>query len=174
MPYAIAELLAILAMFFLVGTFIILFPISRRLGKAIEEWVKIRHESSPERDLLARIEVDLLELRNQFDGLDQRLDFIAERQEFTESLIDQKRRTALPPDADQTTAPGTEEARRSSTGLPDCSAAFGQLVERRDPGDRHAKDQAVDVVRSLVRVDRFEVGHVTHRLVLDEDSVSAQ
>jgi hypothetical protein len=105
MPYAIAELLAILAMFFLVGTFIILFPISRRLGKAIEEWVKIRHESSPERDLLARIEVDLLELRNQFDGLDQRLEFIAERQEFTESLIDQKRRTALPPDADQTTSP---------------------------------------------------------------------
>ncbi len=104
MPYAIAELLAILAMFFLVGTFIILFPISRRLGKAIEEWVKIRHESSPERDLLARIEVDLLELRNQFDGLDQRLDFIAERQEFTESLIDQKRRTALPPDVDQTTS----------------------------------------------------------------------
>ena len=104
MPYAIAELLAILAMFFLVGTFIILFPISRRLGKAIEEWVKIRHESSPERDLLARIEVDLLELRNQFDGLDQRLDFIAERQEFTESLIDQKRRTALPPDVDQSTS----------------------------------------------------------------------
>ena len=104
MPYAIAELLAILTMFFLVGTFIILFPISRRLGKAIEEWVKIRHESSPERDLLARIEVDLLELRNQFDGLDQRLDFIAERQEFTESLIDQKRRTALPPDVDQTSS----------------------------------------------------------------------
>ncbi len=104
MPYEIAELLAILAMFFLVGTFIILFPISRRLGKAIEEWVKIRHESSPERDLLARIEVDLLELRNQFDGLDQRLDFIAERQEFTESLIDQKRRTALPPDVDQITS----------------------------------------------------------------------
>jgi len=104
MPYAIAELLAILAMFFLVGTFILLFPISRRLGKAIEEWVKIRHESSPERDLLARIEVDLLELRSQFDGLDQRLNFIAERQEFTESLIDQKRRTALPPDVDQITS----------------------------------------------------------------------
>jgi hypothetical protein len=104
MPYAIAELLTILTMVFLIGSFILLFPISRRLGKAIEEWVKIRHESSPERDLLARIEVDLLELRNQFDGLDQRLDFIAERQEFTESLIDQKRRTALPPDVDQTTS----------------------------------------------------------------------
>ena len=102
MPYAIAELLAILTMVFLIGSFILLFPISRRLGKAIEEWIKIRHESSPERDLLARIEVDLLELRNQFDGLDQRLDFIAERQEFTESLIDQKRRTALPADAEQT------------------------------------------------------------------------
>ncbi|MDP2470604.1 MAG: hypothetical protein Q8W45_05505 [Candidatus Palauibacterales bacterium] len=99
MPIEIAELLAILTTVFLIGTFILLFPISRRLGKAIEEWVKIRHENSPERDLLARIEVELVELRNQYEGLDQRLDFIAERQEFTESLIDQKRRTALPPDA---------------------------------------------------------------------------
>jgi hypothetical protein len=101
MPYAIAELLAILTMVFLIGTFILLFPISRRLGKALEEWVKIRHERSPERDLLARIEVDLVEIRNQVDGLDQRMDFLAERQEFTESLIDQKRRTALPPDVEE-------------------------------------------------------------------------
>ena len=99
MPYAIAELLTILAMVFLIGTFILLFPISRRLGKALEEWVKIRHESSPERDLLARIEVELLEIQNQVDGMDKRLDFLAERQEFTESLIDQKRRMTLPPDA---------------------------------------------------------------------------
>jgi hypothetical protein len=99
MPYAIAELIAILATVFLIGTFILLFPISRRLGKALEEWVKIRHESSPERDLLARIEVELLEIQNQVDGMDKRLDFLAERQEFTESLIDQKRRMTLPPDA---------------------------------------------------------------------------
>jgi hypothetical protein len=99
MPYEIAELLAILTMVFLIGTFILLFPISRRLGKAIEEWVKIRHESTPERELLGRIEVTLLEMQNQVDGLDKRLDFLAERQEFTESLIDQKRRTALPADS---------------------------------------------------------------------------
>jgi hypothetical protein len=104
MPYEIAELLAILAMFFLVGTFILLFPISRRLGKALEEWVKIRRENSPERDLLARIEVELLEIQNQVDGMDKRMHFLAERQEFTESLIDQKRRTALPADSQQTPA----------------------------------------------------------------------
>jgi hypothetical protein len=103
MPYEIAELLAILTMVFLIGTFILLFPISRRLGKALEEWVQIRHERSPERDLLARIEVELVEIRNQVDQMDQRMDFLAERQEFTESLIDQKRRTALPPDADANT-----------------------------------------------------------------------
>ena len=107
MPYEIAVLLAILAMAFLVGTFIILFPISRRLGKAIEEWIKLRHESTPERDLLARIEVELHELRNQVEGLDQRMDFLAERQEFTESLIDQRRRTALPPDS-ETSAPAAK------------------------------------------------------------------
>jgi hypothetical protein len=98
MPYEIAELLAILAMFFLVGTFILLFPISRRLGKAIEEWLRIRRDETPERDLLARIEVEILEVRNQVEGFDKRLNFLADRQEFTESLIDQKRRMALPPD----------------------------------------------------------------------------
>jgi len=44
-----------------------------------------------------------VDIRNQVDGLDQRMDFLAERQEFTESLIDQKRRTALPPDVEQDT-----------------------------------------------------------------------
>jgi len=99
MPYEIAELLAMLSMVFLIGTFILLFPISRRLGRAIEEWLRIRREETPERDLLARIEVEILEVRNQVEGFEKRLDFLAERQEFTESLIDQKRRMALPPDA---------------------------------------------------------------------------
>ena len=54
---------------------------------------------TPERDLLARIEVELLEIQNQVDGMDKRMDFLAERQEFTESLIDQKRRMTLPADA---------------------------------------------------------------------------
>ena len=56
MPIAIAEMIAMVTMVFLIGSFILLFPISRRLGKALEEWVKIRHETSPDRDALARIE----------------------------------------------------------------------------------------------------------------------
>jgi hypothetical protein len=98
MPYEIAELVAMLIMAFLIGTFIILFPISRRLGKAIEEWVKIRHETAPERDLLARIEGGLREMRQQLEGLDQRVGLLAERQDFTESLIESKRKAEIPAD----------------------------------------------------------------------------
>jgi len=36
------------------------------------------------------------------------------------------------------------------------------------------QDQRVDVVRPLLGIDRLEVGHVAHRVVLDEYAVSAQ
>ena len=95
MPYAIAELIAILVMVFMLGSFILLFPLSRRLGKVMEEWIKIRHETSPDRDLLARVEVELVEIRNQVDGMDQRLDFLAERQDFLESLAEARKIESL-------------------------------------------------------------------------------
>ena len=90
MPIAIAEMIAMVTMVFLIGSFILLFPISRRLGKALEEWVKIRHETSPDRDALARIETGLLEIRQHIEGLDRRVDLISDRQEFTERLIESK------------------------------------------------------------------------------------
>jgi len=90
MPIAIAELVAAVTMVFLIGTFILLFPITRRLGKALEEWVKIRHETSPDRDALGRIEGSLFEIRQHIESLDQRVDLIADRQDFTERLIEAK------------------------------------------------------------------------------------
>lgn len=107
MPYEIAELLAILIMVFLIGTFIILFPISRRLGKALEEWVKLRHETAPERDLLAGIDAKVTEMGRQLEGLDRRVELLSERQDFTESLIDSQRKAALPPSVDAAPDPAT-------------------------------------------------------------------
>jgi hypothetical protein len=90
MPIAIAEMIAMVTMVFLIGFFILMFPISRRLGKALEEWVKLRHETSPDRDALARIEGGLLEIRQHIESLDQRVDLIGDRQDFTERLIETK------------------------------------------------------------------------------------
>src|SRR3546814_15184588 len=45
--------------------------------------------------------------------------------------------------------------------------------ESRDTGDRAAEDQAVDVVRALIGVDRLQVGRVAHHLEFGADAVAA-
>ena len=47
-------------------------------------------------------------------------------------------------------------------------------LERRQPSHGLPQNQPVDVVRALVRVDRLQVGHVPHGVVLDQDAVGAQ
>lgn len=96
MPYEIAELIAILLQAFMIGVFILLFPLARRLGRVMEEWVQIRREASPDRDLLSRIEASLAALRAEVESLDARVDLIGERQEFLESLADSRARERLP------------------------------------------------------------------------------
>ena len=65
MPTDIAEMIAALLMVFLIGTFILLFPLSRRLGKVMEEWIQLRHDSSPDRGRLERIEDGLRLIRSE-------------------------------------------------------------------------------------------------------------
>ena len=48
------------------------------------------------------------------------------------------------------------------------------LFERLLTSNRHAQNQRVHVVRPFVRIDRFQVGHVPHRVVLGQDPVGAQ
>ncbi len=96
MPYAIAELIAILLTVFMIGSFILLFPLTRRLGRVMEEWVQVRREASPDRELLGRIEASLTALRAEVESLDARMDLIGERQEFLESLAESRGGGALP------------------------------------------------------------------------------
>lgn len=95
MPYAIAELIAILVMVFMLGSFILLFPLSRRLGKVMEEWIQLRHESSPDRERLERIEDGLRLLHQEVESLDQRVHLVGERQDFLESLAEARKIDAL-------------------------------------------------------------------------------
>jgi hypothetical protein len=92
---AIAPLIAT----FMIGIFVLLFPLSRRLGRVLEEWMKMRHESSPDRDRLERLELGVREIRQLVEGIDQRTELLAERQDFMESLIEAKRSEALPSEA---------------------------------------------------------------------------
>ena len=103
MPVEIAELIFALLMVFLIGTFVLLFPLSRRLGKVMEEWIQLRQDSSPDRAQLVRIEDGLRLLHGEVESLDQRMSLIGERQDFLESLTEPRKRDAL------STAPADEE-----------------------------------------------------------------
>ena len=98
MPEAIAEMIGPVVIILLLGTFVLLFPLSRRLGRVLEEWIKLRQETSPDRDTLARLENDVRELRQSVEGGDQRMGLLAERQDFMESLVEAKKTAALPPE----------------------------------------------------------------------------
>jgi len=98
MPQAIVEMMGPVLAIFLIGTFILLLPLSRRLGRVLEEWIKLRQETSPDRDTLARLENDVREVRQLVEGVDQRVGLLADRQDFMESLIEAKKTAALPPE----------------------------------------------------------------------------
>ena len=98
MPEAIAEMIGPVVIILLLGTFVLLFPLSRRLGRVLEEWIKLRQETSPDRDTLARLENEVRELRQSVEAGDQRIGLLAERQDFMESLVEAKKTAALPPE----------------------------------------------------------------------------
>ena len=98
MPQAIAEMIGPILILLVIGTFILLLPLSRRLGRVLEEWIKLRQETSPDRDTLARLENEVRELRQSVEGGDQRMGLLAERQDFMESLVEAKKTAALPPE----------------------------------------------------------------------------
>ncbi len=98
MPLAIVEMIGPVLFLLLLGTFILLLPLSRRIGRVLEEWIKLRQETSPDRDTLARLENEVRELRQSAEGGDQRMALLAERQDFMESLVEAKKTAALPPE----------------------------------------------------------------------------
>jgi hypothetical protein len=98
MTQAIAEMIGAIVIILVIGTFILLFPLSRRLGRVLEEWIKLRQETSPDRDTLARLENEVRELRQSVEGGDQRMGLLAERQDFMESLVEAKKTAVLPPE----------------------------------------------------------------------------
>ena len=98
MTQAIAEMIGAVVIILVIGTFILLFPLSRRLGRVLEEWIKLRQDTSPDRDTLARLENEVRELRQSVEGGDQRMGLLAERQDFMESLVEAKKTAALPPE----------------------------------------------------------------------------
>ncbi len=96
MPIAIAELIFAFAMVTVIGLFLLAIPITRRLGRVLDEWIKLRNESQPDRELTEQLVTEVRELSHHIDSLEQRMDLVAERQDFTESLIESGRKERIP------------------------------------------------------------------------------
>jgi divalent metal cation (Fe/Co/Zn/Cd) transporter len=95
MPIEIAVMITVLVMLLLIGTFILAFPITKRLGRIMEEWIALRRDSMPEREALDRIETAVESIGQRVESVEQRMDLVAERQDFMESLMETERRQQL-------------------------------------------------------------------------------
>lgn len=96
MPPEVLEMIGPVLVLFLIGCFVLLFPISRRLGGVMEEWMKLKRETSPDRDKLAGLEQTVYETRRLVESVDQRVAILSERQDFMESLIESRKPEELP------------------------------------------------------------------------------
>lgn len=79
-----------------IGSFILLFPVTKRLGSALDQWVRIKRSEGLSEDEVARFRADVEAFRQLLDSLASRLELVEEQQQFVEKLIEQKETTALP------------------------------------------------------------------------------
>lgn len=82
--FAMVGMAFALIMTLVIGGFVLLFPVARRLGQAVEEWIKLRRrESSGELP-----SADLAGLGRAVESMRDELERVAARQDFVESLLE--------------------------------------------------------------------------------------
>ena len=89
-PNALAGMAFTLILTVLVGGFILLFPLSRRLGQLLES--KIQNK-----DGTALSSGEMEELQRTLQSLEGELRRVKDKQEFLEKLLSGEKRAALPP-----------------------------------------------------------------------------
>lgn len=88
-PVIAAGMIFALLMVLLIGGFIVLFPVTSRLGKALETYLEARKEEggNPE---------EVVRLRRELRALRERVESMTEKQAFVEELLQERRGGALP------------------------------------------------------------------------------
>jgi hypothetical protein len=79
----------------LISGVILLFPVTRRLGQFMEEWIRLRRDSVLDQDQLTDVRADMRDMRLLLETIDSRMDLLGERQDFVESLIESGERKRL-------------------------------------------------------------------------------
>jgi hypothetical protein len=72
----------------MVGGFILLIPLSRRLGHMIDVWLQEKKRVDPD---------ELAELRRTVQELEKEVSALAERQQFTDQLLEKRHQERLAP-----------------------------------------------------------------------------
>lgn len=99
MPVEIAAMIFAFLTVTVVGLLIVTVPITRRLGRVLEEWMEMRREGAPERGVIDDLVGEVRSLGRHVEALDDRMQILADRQDFTESLVESRgsETKALPP-----------------------------------------------------------------------------
>ena len=93
---AIAGMVLALLLTLSIGGFILLFPVTKRLGGALDQWIRIKRSEGASEDEIARFRADMEAFRLLLDSIGDRLERVEEQQQFVETLIEKKESAALP------------------------------------------------------------------------------
>ena len=88
-PMALAGMAFVLVLVAMIGGFILLIPLSRRLAQMIDAWVRERRNVDESEELA--------QLRRTVQTLEAEVNAIAERQQFTEQLLQNRQAGRLQP-----------------------------------------------------------------------------
>lgn len=90
MDTALAEIIALVLIVTIVGVLLVSIPITRRLGRALEEWIRIKSEGAVGQVQIDQLGEQVRALSRHVETIESRIEFLSERQEFTESLVDSR------------------------------------------------------------------------------------
>ncbi len=88
-PMAVAGMIFVLVLCAMVGGFILLIPLSRRLGRMVDVWLQERREIEPSGEIQ--------ELRRTIQALEAEVSALSERQQFTDQLLQSRPTERLEP-----------------------------------------------------------------------------
>ena len=89
-PFIFMGMVFSIVVLLLVGGFVLAFPIARRLGGLMEEWIRDRKELRADRSELLQIRAELAELKGALEAYEGRFETAEERQAFMETLIESR------------------------------------------------------------------------------------
>lgn len=95
-PYALAGMIFSVVMVLIIGSFIVTFPLLRRLGGLLEESIRERRDARLDKRQVAQLSGQISEMKAAFETIERQLELVAERQEFVENLLSHRERTSLP------------------------------------------------------------------------------